>query len=434
MSLSDRIKTSVFLKIILVFLGAHIIIGIAGFTVHKYLGVRHHQDSIIKNMIHYSRFLSDEIGVPADTSRARQLSRNYHIQIKVKGAHLLWQSASSLPSFFITDSSEKIKSGLYGDHFYVEIVNTGGHYLFIYDTNTNKEAATAQWRFLIMIVTMMFILTLLYFIIRFLLRPLKVLDKAVVELSSGNLDYQIDVHRRDEFGDLIHSFNQMTSRLKEMLKARDQLLLDVSHEMRSPLTRIKVALEFLEDGPTKRTIREDLTEIELMIGELLESERLNSAYGGLHLQKLDLTELFKQIISSYSGEKQHIHFESNSPSVFLEADPERLRTAFSNLIQNALKYSAADKKPVQISILLEGDEVKIEIRDSGQGIPERDIPFLFEPFYRVDKSRSKYTGGYGLGLSLTKKIIEAHTGSIEVQSTLNEGTLFSIKLKTNRSK
>ncbi len=433
MNLSERVKTSVFLKIILVFLGAHIILGITGFTVHKYFGARHHQDSIIKNMLHYSRFLASEIGVPADTSRARELSRDYHIQIKVQDADLLWQSESQLPAFFITDSVEQIKSGLSGDHFYVEIVQPGGHYLFIYDTNTNKEAATAQWRFLIMIFTMMVILILLYFVIRFLLRPLKVLDKAVVELSSGNLDHHIDVNRRDEFGDLIRSFNQMTTRVREMLKTREQLLLDVSHEMRSPLTRIKVALEFLEDSPAKETIREDLEEIELMTAELLESERLNSAYGGLHLQKINLTVLVEQIISANNVGKQRITFNSNLPSVILEGDPERLRTAFSNLLENALKYSDAEKEPVSVSIFSDRENIRLEIQDFGQGIPEQDIPFIFEPFYRVDKSRNKNTGGYGLGLSLTKKIIEAHDAVIEVQSKRNEGTLFTITFKKNIS-
>ncbi len=427
MSMSERIKTSVFMKIILIFLGAHIIIGVAGFTVHRYFAVKHHQDSIIKNMVHYSRFLAEEIGLPADTARARQLSDDYHIQIKLKDATVHWQSESLLPGFFMTDSSKQIKSGLTGDHFYVEIVHSAGHYLFIYDTNTNKEAATAQWRLLLMIATMMVILTILYFVIRFLLRPLKLLDKAVVELSRGNMDHRISINRRDEFGDLIRSFNQMASRLKQMLKMRDQLLLDVSHEMRSPLTRIKVALEFLEDGPARETIREDLTEIELMTAELLESERLDSRYGGLHLQTINFTDFMRQSISVYNSDKQRIVFNTTATEVLFRADPERLQTAFSNLFQNALKYSNTDQKPATVTIAQNNSTIIVKIQDYGQGIPEQDIPFVFEPFYRVDKSRSKETGGYGLGLSLTKKIIEAHKGTIEMDSSINKGTLFTIK-------
>ncbi|HIE41390.1 MAG TPA: HAMP domain-containing histidine kinase, partial [Candidatus Aenigmarchaeota archaeon] len=278
----------------------------------------------------------------------------------------------------------------------------------------------------------MIILTLLYFVIRFLLRPLKILDKAVVEISAGNLDHQIDTNRRDEFGDLIRSFNQMASRLKQMLKTRDQLLLDVSHEMRSPLTRIKVALEFLEDNPAKETIREDLTEIELMTNELLESERLDSVYGGLHLKTINLTEFLQQTISVFNSKKQLILLNTKISEVPLRADPERLQIAFSNLFQNALKYSHSDKQPVMVSITFDGENVQIEIQDFGQGIPEQDIPFIFEPFYRVDKSRSKDTGGYGLGLSLTKKIIEAHRGTIEVHSSLNKGTRFTIKFNTKK--
>ena len=435
MRLKERIKTSLFFKIILLFLFAHLTIGSIGFTVHRFFKMRYHEESIIENMIHYSRFLSTAIGSPPDTSLARQYSEAYNIQVRIhQPGRADWTSESGVPGFDNFDElspsiEASIQSGLIDGHFFIQLSNNTTTYLLGFDTGTRREQDMLELRILVMVLSMMALLTILYVGIRYFLRPIKAMDKAVSELSAGNLDIQLETSRRDELGELTRSFNSMTKRIKEMLQARDQLLLDASHELRSPLTRVKVALEFLEDDATRQTIQDDIIEMETMISELLESERLDSPYGGLHLKEVDINEILELVCAEQCENKPGIAWTNHPQAIMLAADPDRLKMAFSNLVQNAIKYSDPEGEPVQIGLQMNESGIQITIRDFGQGIPEVDIPFIFEPFYRVDKSRAKNTGGYGLGLSLTKKIIEAHQGKIEVKSTPGEGTEFIISFK-----
>lgn len=435
MKFKERIKTSIFFKIVLLFLIAHVTIGFIGFTVHRLYKMRYHEESIVKTMAHYSHFLAETLGSPPDTSLARQFSIKYNLQMRIhQPGSADWINEPLVPAFADFEnispaSPDSIQSGLIGDQFYVQISSGSTQYLFGFDTGTNRENDAQELRILIMVFSMMAVLLFLYFGIRYILRPVKAMDKAVGELSAGNLDYRMETRRRDELGELARSFNSMAKRIQKMIQARDQLLLDASHELRSPLTRVKVALEFLEDKSVRENINDDIVEMETMIAELLESERLDSPHGGLHLEQVNLNEIIQLICAEQGDKKPGIQFNEDKEIVLLAADPDRLKIALANLIQNALKYSDAQGKPVQVQLSREKDSIQISVQDFGQGIPEADIPFIFEPFYRVDKSRSKNTGGYGLGLSLTRKIIEAHQGKIEVKSTLRTGTEFILTFK-----
>ncbi len=432
MKWTERVRASLFLKLILLFLAAHIAIGAVGYTVHRYFGLPHHQKSINKNMEHYSRYLATEIGTPTDTLKARTLCSTYQIRLRTADDSLEWVSDATVPGFSqltpTLDTTSSISSGVYKDYFYVLLQQNNGRFLFLFDVDTHREVSALEWRLVIMVLVMMLILTIIYFSIRFMLRPIKTMNKAVAAISSGDLDHQIEVKRRDELGDLMHSFNIMAERLKEMITSRDQLLLDVSHELRSPLTRVKVALEFLDDSAGKEAIKADINEMEQMIAELLESERLNSVYGGLHIQSTNLTALLQNIVSAKKILRPGIQFLVPQGDVWLEADPERLHTAFSNIIENALKYSQNVSQSVEVSLESSDHRIHVKIKDFGPGIPEAELASIFEPFYRVDKSRSKETGGYGLGLSIVKKIIQQHHGQIETKSKLNRGTIFTITL------
>ena len=253
-----------------------------------------------------------------------------------------------------------------------------------------------------------------------------------MQISKGNLKYQVQVQnwRRDELGKLAELFNAMTTRIREMIRSKEQLLSDVSHELRSPLTRIKVALEFVPEGQTKESIAEDLADVEKMITEILETERLNSDHGKLYLKQTNASEIIKQIALDFQNKSPGIKLASVPEEFFLAIDTARFKTVLKNVLENAIKYSMPESNPVEISIVDEEKSVVIRIKDYGQGIHREELPYIFEPFYRIDKSRSKETGGYGLGMSLCKKIMEAHGGSIEINSELNKGT--TVFLRFNR--
>jgi signal transduction histidine kinase len=249
----------------------------------------------------------------------------------------------------------------------------------------------------------------------------------VQEIAKGNLAYQVPVRSADELGRLTESFNFMATRVSDIVRAREQLLLDVSHELRSPLTRMKVGLEFVKDEPVRKQLQQETRELEAMVTELLEAERLSSDYGGLQATETDLVLLVRELVETYQERQPTIRVVSSPETLSLHIDVERVRIALRNVIENALKYSPATGPPVEVRIQRDERAALVSLRDYGPGIPPEEQAKVFEPFYRVDKSRERTTGGYGLGLSLTKKIMTAHRGELLLTSTPGEGSTFTLQ-------
>jgi signal transduction histidine kinase len=262
-----------------------------------------------------------------------------------------------------------------------------------------------------------------YIVIRRLLRPLRALGEGVTRLSGGELDVVLPAPSRDEFGVLTNTFNEMVGRVRDMIRARDQLLLDVSHELRSPLTRLRVAIELLPDERHRAAMAADIAEMEAMIAELLELERLRDGRG-LQLARTDLAEIVRDVVDSKSG----VRIVSLPRELPIDADAEKLRIVLRNLIENAIKYSLPDSKPVEISGACDDENVVLRVTDDGPGVPDEDRATLFEPFFRVNRSRTKSPAGYGLGLSICKRIVEAHRGTISMQNNPGRGATFTVSL------
>lgn len=254
------------------------------------------------------------------------------------------------------------------------------------------------------------------FIIRKILKPLKQLNEAVKKVGEGDLDLNLTRKSNDELGELTTAFNHMTADLKKMIQAREQLLLDVSHELRSPITRAKIALEMMPESPEKKSVWDDLKEMEIMITEILESERLKSAITKLNLAPVNVAALLGRIVDNYKRESTTIILLPVSKDIIIQMDEALMTIVFRNLIDNALKYSSPTNQPVEISVIRNIESVTIQIEDFGKGIPEEKLPFVFDPFYRVDESRSRKTGGYGLGLHLCKRIMDLHGAEIGLRN------------------
>jgi signal transduction histidine kinase len=254
------------------------------------------------------------------------------------------------------------------------------------------------------------------FVIRKILKPLSLLNNAVEEIGKGNLEQRISIDSDDEFGSLANAINFMTADLKKMIEARDQLLLSVSHELRTPITRARIALEMIPDSSEKKSVEGDLKEMEHMITGILESERLKNGSIKLNLSHVKVAELLPDVLNGYRTEKERIVLYPVSDELKIYADQTLIRTVLRNLIDNSLKYSAISDKSIEISVIHRGEDIIIQIEDYGQGIPSDKLPFIFEPFFRVDESRSKKTGGYGLGLHLCKQIMDLHEAQIEVKN------------------
>jgi signal transduction histidine kinase len=257
-----------------------------------------------------------------------------------------------------------------------------------------------------------------------LLRPLRVLNDGVTRLGEGELGVTVPRTTTDEFGRLTDTFNLMAGRVREMITARDRLLIDVSHELRSPLTRMKVAIELMPDDVQRARLSSEVAEMERMITGLLELERLRTSRG-VTLVRQDIVPIVREVVATYEGRAPGVRFSTDGDrQLTAEVDAEQIRSVMRNLLDNAVKYSLADSKAIQVTVAAGDDGVFVRVTDDGVGVPREDAERIFEPFFRVDRSRSKESGGYGLGLSICKRVMEAHGGQIALEPGNGRGSTF----------
>lgn len=357
-------------------------------------------------------------------AQAKEIADRLGLKIRYEGPAGTWETAPGLPHL------AEVKKSRWHDDLTIAPAPQGGTYLIYWDLGRRMRRAHSHLLWVLHAVMAMIVL-LAYLVLRRSLRPLRALHEGVTRLSEGELDVTVPSRTRDEFGALAQAFNQMVRRISEMLRARDQLLLDVSHELRSPLTRVKVALALLPEGDKRRRIEADVAEMEAMIAELLELERLRGGQG-LRRERLDLLALLRQVAEGFEDRPPGVRFTAAAPEIWAEVDGEKIRVVLRNLLENAFKYSLADSRPVEVSVKTDGETVTLIVADDGPGLPAEDLHNLFEPFFRVDRSRSKKSGGYGLGLSICKRIVEAHGGRIEAANRSGRGAEFTITLSRGR--
>jgi signal transduction histidine kinase len=424
-----RIFNSVFAKLLLVLLvtGICLHLSVTGFMQHI---LEKNQPAKRKNLINHLNYIVQDIGDPPDLDRAKRISQRLTFEIRYESPHLNWSTSKSFslpPQLKLQQSPEyqNVQMGDYGrDHFFI-LDHGEGRFIFKLGHGFNRE--NVDMEDVAMLITLLTaILAGAYFSIRWVLSPVKGLTEGVREVSKGNLDYRVPLKRSDELGELAKAFNAMTDRIRNMLRAKEQLMLDVSHELRSPLTRMKVALEALSEGRPKESIREDVAEMEKMVIEVLKTARSHYMHGQLNLQRIDMVELLKGVLSAFKRQRPGVQSNEMPDRVELCVDPDRVKSVLKNILDNAVKYSFNSNEPVRVSLENHKPFIVIRIQDNGIGIPQDELPYIFEPFYRVDKSRSKDTGGYGLGLSLCKTVMEAHHGKIEVDSFPDKGTTVSL--------
>lgn len=351
---------------------------------------------------------------------AGQIAARLDMPIRYEGPAGAWSTAEGVPTL------AEVRAG--AGSCIVQPAPDGGVYVFQWAFRQPLEEA--HTRFVILqLVLIAGVVIAAHAILSRALRPLRDLQLGVARLGEGDLDVAVERRTRDELGALTEAFNGMVRRVREMLRARDQLLLDVSHELRSPLTRMRVAIELLPPGDKTERLLADVAELEAMVGGLLELERLREGQG-LQRVPVELRPLLETIAAGFPGPPGVVVAAGAAGPPEVEADPDRLRVALRNLVENAVKYSLPDSGAVRVSLgWTDQGRVAIEVIDDGPGIPAEDLPRLFEPFFRVDRSRSKRTGGYGLGLSLCRRIVEAHGGEVAARNNVGaRGATFTITL------
>jgi len=259
------------------------------------------------------------------------------------------------------------------------------------------------------------------------LRPLRWLKEGVDKVSEGDLSTRVPVVRMDEVGQVGRAFNRMTGRVEQMLDDQDRLMADVSHELRSPLARIKVALEMLPEGDKRDQIAADVREMEALTSTLLERERIKSRAAQSHKAEFDLVAITRGVVDGFQGNAPGVELAQSPDLLMLEADETLIKVLLQNLVDNAIKFSFDDSSAVQVRLTHDGDGVTITVDDDGRGIPADMAGRVLEPFVKLDPSRG-HRSGYGLGLNLCQRIVEAHSGSIRIEPREPRGTRVAVEL------
>lgn len=263
-----------------------------------------------------------------------------------------------------------------------------------------------------------------YIILRQLLKPVKELQKGVNEILNGNRKYRVPEQGNDELSDLASSFNIMNDKINKLISIKDRLLIDLAHELKSPLTRIKLALEFT-DSETKNTINSDVESLEHITNSILTTFRISFEQNSVSKCNISLIEEIEKVIKTNMMNPAFFNFQLN-PSITILANKEMFEVCLKNILDNAIKYSDPAKNPIILQTNQSESSIILTITDFGPGISEEELPYVFEPFYRVDKSRTRSTGGTGLGLSMCKNIADLHNWELKINSKVQNFTRVSI--------
>jgi len=378
------------------------------------------------------RLLVDAIGIPPDLQRAAELARDLSLTIIIRSPHINWQSddesdldiSSTVFVRTLSDDSQMLAAG----NEQVIRVARGGYEYFL----NRKAPSLSDYDYVVVYIGLGFALFILfsnYWLVRRLMEPVSKLRQGAEKICEGDLSYRVEVTRNDELGELTESINHMADSLQSMLEAKRQLLLAISHELRTPVTRAKLQLEFMENSELRENLSDDINEIDLLISDLIEAERLSTQHSALILDDVDFADYIRMLAEQYQHYEGGLEVDLPATDQSMQLDKLRIRLLVANIVNNAIRHGRA--RPVTIQVRFEGQEAVLRVSDQGEGIAAEHLRHVKEPFYRVDSARQRNTGGFGLGLYLCNLIVDAHGGKMLIDSQPEQGTRVSIYLPIN---
>ena len=446
----NALTRSLSARLLAIFLLTSLAYGVASrYTVELVLDRDYLREIVGAHMSRYTKYLLDDLGYPPRVERAQAIIQNNPYDIRIDGPGVAWSSdpnfpnadtipfedseflerirASADPESSWVDAIDRLGFARHDRHSFVRIDEGDYTILFSAPKIAVRPGPDLTWP-LIGLVSVL-VLAGCYLAVRWTVRPIEWIKAGADRIGQGDLDYRIPVTRRDELGELTQEINQMADDVQDMLEAKRQMLLAISHELRSPLTRTKVALEFLDDSESRRSIKEDVAEMERLIDDLLESERLNTRHSPLQRADIDVGAMLADLVADeFDDVSDRIELAVENGPVHAAVDATRVRLLVKNLLTNALCYSPIDAGPVRLGLRRTDEATEISVTDRGNGMSPEQVAQATEPFYRADPARCRDTGGLGLGLYLCRRIAEAHGGRLDIASRAGQGTVVTAVL------
>ena len=367
----------------------------------------------------WSSFLAGRIG--DDPAIAQAAARSHRMGIVLttgEGVFAFGPDGSAVTPEHLAEHLSNVRTIIVEGH------GDMSYSFYLHDSEAAGADNSTMWA---LISGLLFIIAVVYVVQLSQLRPLRWLKEGVDKVSEGDLSTRVPIVRMDEVGQVGRAFNHMTSRVEQMLNDQDRLMADVSHELRSPLARIKVALEMLPKGNKRDQIAADVREMEALTSTLLERERIKSRAAQSHKTEFDLVAITRGVVDGFQGNSAGVELAQSPGLLILNADETLIKVLLQNLVDNAIKFSFDDSSAVQVRLTHNDDSVTISVDDDGCGIPEDMAGRVLEPFVKLDPSRG-HRSGYGLGLNLCQRIVEAHSGSIRLEPREPRGTHVAVEL------
>ena len=372
-------------------------------------------------------------GGPPSVDRAQALTQRLPLTVRIDGPVVRWQSHPP-----IDDGLHASRRSADPQDWERERWGDGKDWARILERRTadghlirfglNEQAFERRPRLLGVALLALLVLTLLaYLTVRRLLRPLDDIRAGAQRFGAGDFGQPIPVrhpHRPDELGQLAATVNTMGEDIRQMLDAKRALLLAISHELRSPLTRARLHAELLPEDderlrPQREALRRDLQEMASLVTDLLESERLASRHAALQREPTDLVALAEGVLEELRARHPaaaQVRLELGPDRTAVNVDPARLRLLLRNLLDNALRHAAQAPEAPTLTLGHDGAVLRVEVRDHGAGVPPAQLAHLAEAFYRPDTARTRGAGGVGLGLYLCRLVAQAHGGTFVVRN------------------
>lgn len=328
----------------------------------------------------------------------------------------------------------------------------GSVYIVTVTRTLGQGIRSLFWKVMVLILLVMGVIAVIVtaWIYRTMIQPIHMLQKATQEIRDGNLDCEVSTKDNGEIGDLCRDFEEMRKRLKDSSEEKVQfdaeskmLISNISHDLKTPVTTIKGYAEGILDGvassPEKvekyiRTIYNKANDMDRLIDELTLYSKIDTNRIPYTFAKINIADYFRDCVEEKSIELEARNIDISffnylDDDVIVIADTEQLRRVVNNIIGNSVKYMDKKKGIINIRLKDVGDFVQVEIEDNGKGIGAKDLPYIFDRFYRTDSSRTSSTGGSGIGLSIVRKIIEDHGGKIWATSKESTGTVMCFVLR-----
>ena len=388
-------------------------------------------------------YVREDIGVPPRIDRALAIAERVPVDIRILGPDIDWASDPEFPTLEeldfapsprFSDSPDAWADELQGidfanlDRHDFLRMRQGGYEIVV---ATPRISDTQDGPALLPLVIGLGLTFLLigYGAVIWLFRPIRTIRESAAHIGQGHFDHRIKKIRHDQLGDLADDINRMADDVQSMLDAKRTLLLGMSHELRSPLSRMRLGLEFFDEHENVESLREEITEMEKIVISLLEAERLSDRHAQLNRSSVVINDLVNGLIDDFfSRDRARIQVDTPEEDVVANVDDARLALLLKNLVSNALRYSTAEDGPVGVVVTIRDGNLLITVSDHGPGLSEDQAEHLDEPFYRSDPSRTRDSGGTGLGLYLASLVAGAHGGKLTYVSRADRGATFEVSI------